>query len=217
MDRRQFIGRGMSLSSLLFLSPSEIFGRPKRNSRFLSERAYRNATKSGEWELLDIEGFLPEQLNGTLLRVGPGIKENQGTKLRHYFDGDAFLNKITFENGSARLTAKFIETPQRKKEQKKGKMLFDEFGTEAPKRTRERKNSPNVNLIQFGDHQLALSEGGAPAIIDKETSDFKGFEYFKGTLPDDVGFSRPSKNRPENRYRLRFWDHSGNFKVPGRL
>lgn len=163
----------------------------------LSRMANRTTNLEGIWSLTNIEGVIPKDLKGSLFRVGPGQKKNHKTQLNHYFDGDAYLQEFKFSNGNLTLQAGFIETEQRRQELNSGKMLFDEFGTEAPKRTRKRKNNPNINTLPWGNKLLALSEGGHPSLIDPIDHRFIEYHDFNGTLPSNVGLSAHPKTDPK--------------------
>ncbi len=163
----------------------------------LSLKAYRSVQKTGQWKLEDVEGQIPSEISGTLLRVGPGLKENHDTRLKHFFDGDALFQAIRFKDGQATIHCDFIDTPHRKEELEKGRMLYNEFGTMAPKRTRELKNQPNISIIPWRGDYLALSEGGHPILLDGKDLSFKEVHDFKGTLPNSVGFTAHPKIDPE--------------------
>ncbi|MCF8058990.1 MAG: carotenoid oxygenase family protein [Bacteriovoracaceae bacterium] len=159
----------------------------------LSLRAYRSVSDSGLWSLEDIEGEIPRDLEGKLLRVGPGLKENHKTQLKHFFDGDAYLQCLSFSNGSVTLQAEFINTPERAEELKKGEMIYNEFGTMAPKKTRKLKNQPNISIVPWRENYLALSEGGHPVLLKEKDLSYKEQHDFKGTLPKNVSFTAHPK------------------------
>jgi len=163
----------------------------------LSRLANRTTDLEGSWTLTNIEGAIPKDLNGSLFRVGPGQKKNHQTQLLHFFDGDAYLQEFKFNKGNLALRAGFIDTEQRRQEIETGKMLFDDFGTEAPKRTRKRKNNPNINTLPWGDKLLALSEGGHPSLIDPIDHSFIEYHDFNGTLPRNVSLSAHPKTDPQ--------------------
>ena len=62
--------------------------------------AYQNVEKELTKEPLTIsKGNNIKNLNGTLLRNGPGILERGGQWVHHPFDGDGMITSIKFENG----------------------------------------------------------------------------------------------------------------------
>jgi all-trans-8'-apo-beta-carotenal 15,15'-oxygenase len=92
----------------------------------------QTASGAGIRRNLETEGKVPADLRGTLFRTAPGQAENHGTRLKHLFDGDAYLLAWQFENGKAELRAGFLNTPQREEETAARAMLYSEYGTPAP-------------------------------------------------------------------------------------
>lgn len=177
-------------------SSSEIFSDIDWSTARLSLKAYRSVERGGEWTITDIEGEIPRELTGKLLRVGPGHKKNHQTRLKHFFDGDAFYQSFSFSRGKVSFKADYINTPERVEELRAGKMLFNEFGTMAPKKTRQLKNNPNISIIPWEQDFLALSEGGHPVLLDGQTLQYKEQYDFKGTLPKNVSFTAHPKFDP---------------------
>jgi all-trans-8'-apo-beta-carotenal 15,15'-oxygenase len=178
---------------------SEGSGRWAPGSRSLSHSAYQTAGAEGSWALTEVEGQVPVDLLGRLYRVAPGQKENHGTPLHHFFDGDAFLSCFTFRQGRVHLQARFVDIPPRLEEIKAGRMLYPEFGTLPPppppgwNPPQRSKNQPSINVIHWDNRLLGLSEGGHPAAIDPEDFTFQGRWDFYGTLPKDVPFTAHPK------------------------
>ena len=72
--------------------------------------AYQNVEKELTKEPLKIsKGNNIKNLNGTLLRNGPGILERGGQWVHHPFDGDGMITSIKFENGQPSLTNRFVK------------------------------------------------------------------------------------------------------------
>ncbi len=203
VTRRQF-ARALSLAGALGLVETQTLVRALAESkRSLTYLANRAAGAEGEWELKQIEGKVPRALNGMLIRTAPGQKETFGVKLRHLFDGDAFLSRYTFREGRVSLTARFLDTPQRLEESSVKRMLYTEAGTLAPpppegyKPKYEGKNQPSVNIIRWDGRLLGLSEGGHPTAIDPKTLKYQGEWDFYGTLPKDIPFTAHPKFDPQ--------------------
>jgi all-trans-8'-apo-beta-carotenal 15,15'-oxygenase len=167
---------------------SNIFGQTKRSMHWLSAQT---ASGEGFFTNLKIEGTIPRQLSGTLFRTAPGETERFGTNFNHLFDGDAFLTSWKFNNGKAELKAKFLNTPQRIDEQKIGKMVYSEFGTNAPK-AKGGKNQASVNVIEWNGKLLGLSEGGLPTVINPTNFDYEGETTFGG-IPNNLAFTAHPK------------------------
>jgi all-trans-8'-apo-beta-carotenal 15,15'-oxygenase len=202
LTRRQFAQMIGGLGALAAIEPQVLARTLAADQRRLSWLAYRNPSAEGAWTLSKIEGKVPKDLTGTLYRVAPGQKENHGVRLRHLFDGDAFVSGFSFREGKVQLRARFVETPQRREELKAGRMLYAEFGTLPPPSpdgvtpARRGKNQPSVNIIHWDQRLLGLSEGGHPTALDPATLAYQGEWDFHGTLPADVPFTAHPKFDP---------------------
>ncbi len=139
---------------------------------------------------------MPPELRGTLFRVGPGTKNNYGTSLTHLFDGDAHVTALKFDRGTVSGQSHFIETPERLIERQAEKMLYHEFGTACPTKPLGHKNSPNINVVNFGGRLLALSEATAPTELDPESLATIERWDFHGTLPKGTGMTAHPKIDP---------------------
>jgi len=199
IKRREFIN--YTLGSLALTSiPYKIFSFDKlpnfsqKKLKRLSFNAYNTTDIEGTWRLTEIEGKIPEEIQGRFIKIGPGTKENFGTKLNHFFDGDAYLSCFDISSDKITLTARFLNSPHRSEELINQKMLYNEFGTQSPeKKNKGRKNQPNINFIPFHDSLLALSEGGHPLEIDSKTFEAKGIYNFNNSLPKNVSFTAHPK------------------------
>eukprot|EP00793_Prasinoderma_coloniale_P006706 PRCOL_00001536-RA len=70
-----------------------------------------------------IEGQIPPELEGTLLRNGPAYFEREGDLNKRYLDGDGMVTSIAFKDGKAFFRNKFVQTECFKAEQEAGKYL----------------------------------------------------------------------------------------------
>lgn len=170
------------------------------DQRSLGAMASRTARAQGAWDLTDVEGTIPAELEGTLYRTGPGQKVNHGVKLQHLFDGDAYVSGYSFRDGKISLRARFVNLPEREEEIAAGRMLYSEFGTLPPdlegSAITRWKNQPSVNLIEWDGRLLGLSEGGHPTAIDPVDLSYQSRWDFHGTLPKFVAFTAHPKFDP---------------------
>lgn len=170
-----------------------VFGKTKRSIRWL---ASQTASNEGTWNELKIEGKVPQDINGNLFRVAPGKSENYGVKLKHLFDGDAYVSGWQFREGKVSLQGRFVPTPSYMKEKEAGRMLYNDFGTRAPKPKRG-NSKPNVNIIEWHGKLLGLSEGHLPVVINPSTFEFEGFEDFGGVVPEYLTFTAHPRFDPK--------------------
>ena len=195
-SRREF-SKFMLGAGALGLIDSDVFGFGINDDRAKMRRlTSQTASGEGVWSNLKIEGKVPRSINGTLFRTAPGKSESFGVKLKHLFDGDAYLSSWRFDNGKVALKGRFVPTPGRMKELKAGKMLYGEYGTPAPT-PGGGKNQPSVNVIEWRGKLLGLSEGGQPSIINPNTFDFEGYEDFGGVVPGYLTFTAHPRFDPK--------------------
>src|SRR3954471_12378490 len=119
---------------------------------------------------LSVEGELPRDLNGLLLRNGPNPAGPVDDK-HHWFTGDAMLHAIAFENGRARSYRNRWVRTQRLQEQ-----LGLQAAQVSPYQT-PIQGSGNVNVIQHGGRILALPEVGLPYELDRELATLRQYDF----------------------------------------
>lgn len=167
----------------------------------LSRHAWKTSDLQGTFVASEIVGDWPSQISGKWTKIGPGRKQNQGTPLNHFFDGDAYITDFVFSNVGVSFSTHFLQTPFVVSEQKESKMLYHEFGTAAAGRgKKQRKNQTNINVIPWSGQMMALSEGGHPSLLDGDTKAFTEWNNFNGTLPKNVSFgAHPKVNQSTGR------------------
>lgn len=79
-------------------------------------------TEQAYW-IDEIDGNIPQELEGTLFRNGPGLLDVNGENYGHPFDGDGMICAIAFKDGKAHFANQFVKTPEFLAEQKAGKIL----------------------------------------------------------------------------------------------
>ncbi len=156
---------------------------------------YKSLKDEYDYWIDDIEGEIPQELEGTLFRNGPGLFDINGQRIHHPFDGDGMISKITFTNGRAHFRNRFIRTEAYLEEQKAGKILYrGVFGTQKPGGWLSNifdfklKNIANTNVIYWGGKLLALWEAAEPHVLDPVTLETLGKEYFNGVLSSGEAF-----------------------------
>lgn len=117
-----------------------------------------------------VRGHIPEWLNGSLLRVGPGKFEFGKDKYNHWFDGMALLHQFRMEKGMVTYRSKFLQSDAYKANSAGDRIVVSEFGTLALpdpcknifERFMSRFEPPvmtdntNVNFVQYkGDYYLS--------------------------------------------------------------
>jgi len=145
--------------------------------------AFTSQTQEFSYQILEIEGSIPETLLGsTLFRNGPSLFERGDRRVKHYLDGDGYLYKISFSpNGKVYFDSKFIRTEEFLKEAEQNSFLYrSAFGMDkiggplANILDFHLKNPSNTNIVGWGSKFLSLYEAGLPYLIDPYTLDTIG-------------------------------------------
>jgi all-trans-8'-apo-beta-carotenal 15,15'-oxygenase len=130
----------------------------------------RSLPREHGFQVLQVEGKLPADLAGTLLRIGPGNFEIAGQPYAHPFDGDGVITALRVGAGGASGAVRLVRTAGLQEELAAGKILY---GDAAAWWRRMRnvysgreKRTPNVNLMAWQGRLFALNEGCGPVEID---------------------------------------------------
>lgn len=157
---------------------------------------YQSLKQEFDYWIDEIEGEIPPELTGTLFRNGPGLLDINGQLIQHPFDGDGMISRITFKNGRAHFSNRFVRTSAYLAEQEAGQILYrGVFGTQKPGGWLANafdfrlKNIANTNIIYWGGKLLALWEAADPHRLDPHSLETLGKEHFDGILSDGEAFA----------------------------
>lgn len=149
-------------------------------SNFFKTSFGHNQVETGP-SVLRVEGSIPEWLNGTLVRNGPGLFRLEKQSLAHWFDGMAALHGFTIRNGSVSYTCRYLQTDSYKFARDDQRLKYSEFATDPCKSIFKKLQShiipspPNmtdnakVNLARIGDKYMTLGETAMMVEFDPET------------------------------------------------
>lgn len=79
-----------------------------------------------------VEGRLPEDLAGTLYRIGPGLFDRGGLRKRSLLDGDGMVHAFRFHAGGVHYRNRFVRTAKFTEEEAAGKFIYPTWSTQAP-------------------------------------------------------------------------------------
>jgi all-trans-8'-apo-beta-carotenal 15,15'-oxygenase len=129
----------------------------------------------------DIEGQIPEWLDGSFIRTGPGLFEVGGQRI-HMADADGYNFKVSIRDGKVHCMGKYNRTDKFVEEQKADKILFRQsYGNsqaigktwkdhfKANVGNLDFKITGNTNQVLWADKMFALHEVGKPIEIDPVT------------------------------------------------
>lgn len=145
----------------------------------------QNLRRSHGFEPLELEGTLPDDLRGTLFRVGPGLFERFGVTVAHPFEADGVMSAVRLGDdvtGAVRV----LESAGYLEEQAAGRRLY---GTGAgwlrnlsSNFRRRSKNTANTSVWLHERQLYALMEGGRPTKLDRDTLAVLGEDDFDSVL-----------------------------------
>ena len=137
-------------------------------------------------QLESITGKVPEWLEGSLYRNGPGRYEYGNKKYNHLFDGHACVQKIEIKQGKIYFSNKLLETESYKKTLAENRLypvfgtadacsnLFGRLKTAFHKPNSIDMDNVNVSIFPYAKKDLyALTETGYMCRIDPDTFDVK--------------------------------------------
>lgn len=145
-------------------------------------------------------GRAPEDLAGVLYRNGPAHFHRGGQTLNHWFDGDGLVRAFRIAVSDARLSAKFVKTIKRRRDEEAGRFIMPGFGTPAapgaPVTGPDDANAANTALLSVEDRLWALWEAGSPFNIDPHDLSTKGPVVLRDDLAQ-MPFSAHPKVGPD--------------------
>uniref|UniRef100_A0AC35UHG6 Beta-carotene oxygenase 2 n=1 Tax=Rhabditophanes sp. KR3021 TaxID=114890 RepID=A0AC35UHG6_9BILA len=120
----------------------------------------------------DVKGTIPSWLHGALMRQGTGMFDFGNTTYNHWFDGLAYLQKYTFNEGKMTYIAKLLKGTSYTENTNANRIVVTEFGTASfpdPCKnifskffnsftTEKESDNCNVNFLEVGDQIYATSE-----------------------------------------------------------
>lgn len=148
-----------------------------------------------------LSGQIPEGLQGSLYRNGPGRLERGGKRAGHWFDGDGAILAVHFTPHEVTGIYRFVQTAGYQAETTANRYLYPNYGMTTPGAIWQHwgkpvKNSANTSVLALPNQLLALWEGGNPYALDLQTLETWGTEDL-GQLKDDLPYSAHPKIDPK--------------------
>lgn len=136
---------------------------------------------------LEVNGLIPDWVEGTLIRNGPGTFKVGEQQYRHWFDGLAMLHKFSIQNGKVSYANKYLNTKAYQEAKATNQISYSEFATDpcrslfhrvsavfSPKIT----DSAKVNIGKIAQRYMALAETPIQVEFDPRTLESVGvFNY----------------------------------------
>ncbi len=176
---------------------------PKDRSKFGGGGAEAAGSSRTEQTLFDceVEGKLPEGLQGTFYRVGPDPQYPKPPQFENdiAFDGEGHLSMFRFHNGHVDFMSRWVKNDRWKAQHAARRSLFGYYrnrATDDPSVQTVRRGSHNTHIWMHSGKLYSLKEDSPPALIDPNTLDTLDANYTFGGQLDSETFTAHPKNDP---------------------
>ncbi|KAI7814318.1 beta,beta-carotene 15,15'-dioxygenase [Triplophysa rosa] len=166
----------------------------------------------------EVKGLLPDWLEGTLVRNGPGLFSVGETSYNHWFDGMALLHSFSIKNGELTYRSKFLRGDTFNSNMQANRIVVSEMGTMAypdPCKNIFSKvitflshtipdftdNCAN-NIIKYGNDYHATSETNYIRKIDPVTLETQDKVDYLKHLPVNMVASHTHYDKEGNSYSM---------------
>ncbi|XP_065117638.1 beta,beta-carotene 15,15'-dioxygenase [Paramisgurnus dabryanus] len=166
----------------------------------------------------EVEGLIPDWLEGTLIRNGPGLFSLGETSYNHWFDGMALLHNFTIKNGEVIYRSKYLRGDTYNSNMHAKRIVVSEMGTMAypdPCKNIFSKvvtflshtipdftdNCAN-NIIKYGNDYHATSETNYIRKIDPVTLETQDKVDYMKYLPVNIVASHTHYDKEGNSYSM---------------
>ncbi|KAK7501896.1 hypothetical protein BaRGS_00006982, partial [Batillaria attramentaria] len=166
----------------------------------------------------DIIGQVPEWLEGSLFRNGPGIFTVGETRLRHLFDGFAVLHRFDLHQGKVTYTSRVLDSESWERSVKANRLVTTQFGTYAhpdpcktlfsrvmsyfKPRWEGRTDNTSVNIVEHGDRLYTLTETPVMLSVDPKTLQIAQKDTLDRVIAVHMSTAHPHFDREGNMYNL---------------
>jgi all-trans-8'-apo-beta-carotenal 15,15'-oxygenase len=154
-----------------------------------------------DYRVDQIDGRLPQELTGTLYRIGPGKHQVGRSLLHNVFDGDGMISQFVLDGSSVRFRNRYVRTQHFLHGQASDRIRYRGVGDQIPGGPlanigRLPANVANTNIVNYDGGLLALWELGNPHRIDPDSLETLGSTDFGGQLGFLGAFSAHPKWDP---------------------
>lgn len=199
LSRRMLLHAGLGAGAALALAPRTL-AEPMANWRLGYTTPPAGGFDPAAMKL--VHGRAPKGLAGAFYRNGPAQLRYGSSYASHWFDGDGMVHRISFADGKAVHTGRFVQTHKRIAEQKAQKFLAPGFGTmgdpDYPVESSDDVNAANTSVAMSGGEMLALWEAGSAYRLDPVTLETRGPKVWRADLKAMPFLAHP-KREPDGR------------------
>lgn len=137
-----------------------------------------------------VEGRIPQAINGTLYRNGPGLFERDGHRKENILDGDGMVQAFRFRDGKVQYRNRFVRTRKWLEEEAAGKYIYNTWTTRRPGGMLKNAffqgkftGQAGVTVRVFNGKLYAFDESSLPYELNPET-----LETLNGEVDFNVHF-----------------------------
>lgn len=157
-----------------------------------------------------IEGRLPEDLQGSLYRNGPGLFDRGGLRKRTILDGDGMIQHFRFHSSGVHYRTRFVQTEKYISESAAGHYIYPSWSSQAPGGwwpnfwiTNGIKSQAGITVYLFNGRLYTFDESSFPYELDPDTLETVG-ETSLGVSREETIYAAHSKIDPRNGEWLHF-------------
>ncbi len=155
----------------------------------------------------EVEGTIPQGLNGTLYRIGPDFQYPPRVDNNIPLDGDGHVAMFRFANGHVDLKTRFVQTQRFKAQAQARAALYGTYrnrSTDLPEVATLSRGTGNTHVVFHGGKLYALKEDSPPVLLDPNTlQTLDDYWTFNGKL-SSLTFTAHPKIDPVNGEMIAF-------------
>lgn len=122
----------------------------------------------------EVEGRIPDDLNGAFYRVGPDFQYPPKFPQNIPFDGEGHVSMFRFQDGRVDLKSRYVRTQRFKAQRHAGRALFGMYRnpfTDEPGLEHLSRGTANTTVVHHAGRLLALKEDSPPVAMNPLTLD----------------------------------------------
>lgn len=143
---------------------------------------------------LEVEGKIPDNINGAFYRVGPDPQYPPLLGDDIYFSADGMVSMFRFQNGRVDFKCRYVRTDRFNAEREAQRALFGAYRnpfTDDPSVQGKIRGTANTNVVFHAGQLFALKEDSPPVAMDPLTLETKGNWDFYGKLSSQTFTAHP--------------------------
>ena len=143
---------------------------------------------------LDVEGVLPQELDGAFYRCGPDPRFAPRSGDDININGDGMVSVFRFAGGHVDFQCRYVRTEKYLLETAARKALFGMYRnpyTDDPSVAGKDRTTANTNIVQHAGRLFALKEDGLPHEMDPLTLETRGRYDYDGKLRSQTFTAHP--------------------------